>query len=168
MLLFIFDNAVFGISLTFALCLCLQQRFFARKLVVAQRRCVLGNFAVKHADNTVGIFFCKVGVVRNHNDELCFGYFFEQLHYGNTRFAVEGARRFVGKNNSGIVYDCAGNGNALHLSARQLIGFLLSFSFKPTRISASLARFLLSALGTPPNVMESSTFSKIVRWGMRL
>ena len=65
--------------------------------------------------------------MRNHNDELCFGYFFEQLHYGNTRFAVEGARRFVGKNNSGIVYDCAGNGNALHLSARQLIGFFIEF-----------------------------------------
>ena len=48
------------------------------------------------------------------------------------------------------------------------LGFLYKWSFNPTRSSASIARFLRSALETPESVIAISTFESAVWWPIRL
>ena len=48
------------------------------------------------------------------------------------------------------------------------LGFLFSWSPRPTRSSASFARRRRSALDTPARVSASSTLASTVWWGMRL
>ena len=57
--------------------------------------------------------------------------FFKEFHYLNARLAVERARRFVRKQNFGVVYKRAGDSHPLHLPARKLIGANVDFVFKP-------------------------------------
>ena len=55
--------------------------------------------------------------MRYHYDELILCDLFEKLHYLNGGFAVECACRFVCEEDIGVVDECTGNSDTLHLSA---------------------------------------------------
>ena len=82
--------------------------------------------------------------MRDHHDELVARDFLEKLHHLHARIGIERAGRFVGQQNVRLVYQRAGDGDALHLAARELIGALMQLVSKPD----PLERFLraLSAL----------------------
>ena len=60
--------------------------------------------------------------MRYHDDETVFCGGFQQFHDLNTGFAVQGAGGFIGKYDFGVIYQCTGNGNTLHLSTGKLVG----------------------------------------------
>ena len=65
---------------------------------------------------------CDFGVVRDEDDGASRGVqLLEEHQHLETRPRVEVPRRLVGQNDRRIVYQCAGDGHALHLSARHLV-----------------------------------------------
>ena len=67
----------------------------------------------------------KFGVVRDHDDEPLARDLFDELHDLHARLRIERARGFVRKEDIGIIDERARNGDALHLPARELIGFFV-------------------------------------------
>ena len=51
----------------------------------------------------------------------------QNVHNLHAEFAVKRARRFVRKNDFGVVYDGSCDCNTLHLSARKLVGLFIDF-----------------------------------------
>ena len=66
----------------------------------------------------------------DHNDSVALGVdTFEFFHNGEGRVRVEVAGWFVGKDDFWVGDDGAGDGDALLLTARELIGVLIFFFF---------------------------------------
>ena len=63
--------------------------------------------------------------MRDHDDELIFGYLLEYLHYLHAGVRVERTGWFVGEQNIGVVDQSSCNGDALHLTAGHLVGLLV-------------------------------------------
>ena len=76
--------------------------------------------------------------MRDHHHKTFLGNFLEDVHYLHAGFAVKCARRLVGKNDVGVVDDGAGNGYALHLSARKLVGAFLHLLGEPHSFESNL------------------------------
>ena len=101
------------------------RRLFVGDVLLGIGHRVAYYLAVLEIYDAGAVFLGKLPVVGDHYDETVARNFFEQLHNAHARFAVECARGLVGEDYLGIVDDCAGDCDALHLSARKLIGFLL-------------------------------------------
>ena len=86
---------------------------------------VIRDLTVQQADDAGGIFFGQFRIVSHHNDQAILGDIFEDLHNLHAGGGVQSTRRLVGQKNFGIVDQGAGNGHALHLSARELAGPLM-------------------------------------------
>ena len=95
------------------------------------RICVVGHFAVKQADDAGAVLLGKVGVVRDHDDEFVLRDLFEDLHDLHAGHGVKRARRFVGKQDIGIVDQRPRDGHALHLPARHLVGLFADLIAQP-------------------------------------
>ena len=93
------------------------------------------------------IFIGELGIVRDHYNQPLACYLFDEIHYLNGRVGIERARRLVGEQYLRIVHKGAGNGNALHLSARKLVGALIQFVAEP-HPAESLRRTLFALFGT--------------------
>ena len=79
--------------------------------------------------------------VRDHHDRLCIaGQVSEQLEQAVRGARIEIARRLVRQQDRRFVRECAGDRDALLLSAGQLEGNLSACSTMPSRSSSSSAR----------------------------
>ena len=87
--------------------------------------------SVFQAHDARGIVLRKLGIMRYHDHETFARDPFDEVHDLDARLAVECARRLVRKQDRGIVDKGARNGDALHLSARKLIGTLVKFCPEP-------------------------------------
>ena len=63
--------------------------------------------------------------MRYHDDQTVACYLLEYLHYLNAGFGVKRSGRLVGKQNVGVVYQRAGDGDTLHLTAGHLVGLFV-------------------------------------------
>ena len=102
--------------------------FFLRFLV---RIGVSDDLTVNNADNSCGIGFGKLGIVCYHDDQTVFCDLLEKLHDLYAGFRVQSARRFVRKQNFGVIDQRSCDGDTLHLSARHLIRTFIQFACKP-------------------------------------
>ena len=114
---------------------CGNGREHGRHTVV--RIAVRNDFAVHKLDYAGGVALGKLGIVRDHYDEPVVRDFLQKVHNLFGRFGVQRARGFVRKDDFGIVDDCPCDGDALHLTARHLVGFL----FELTAESDAFERF---------------------------
>ncbi len=76
-------------------------------------------------DDARGVLVGKVGVVRDHDDQAVLGDLLEQVHDLHGGGGVKGAGGLVGKEDLRVVDEGAGDGHALHLAARELVGKLV-------------------------------------------
>ncbi len=67
----------------------------------------------------------QLGVVRDHDDQAIAGHVAQQVHDLNAGLGVEGAGGFIREEDLGVVDEGSRNGDALHLAARHLRGFLV-------------------------------------------
>ncbi|OPZ62209.1 MAG: hypothetical protein BWY85_02159 [Firmicutes bacterium ADurb.Bin506] len=67
----------------------------------------------------------------DHDYEALFGHFFDEVHDLNAGGGVEGARGFVAKKDLRIVGQGPGDGDSLHLPARELVGLLVQVVAEP-------------------------------------
>ena len=104
---------------------------FLRGVVRVVRHSVADDFAVLEVDYARAVFLGKLPVVGDHYDETVARDLLEQFHNAHAGLAVEGARRLVREDDFGIVDDCAGDCDALHLSAGKLVGLLLRLLLEP-------------------------------------
>ena len=98
---------------------------------------------VRQVDDARGVLLCQLGVVRDHDDQTVGRDFREQVHDLNAGLGVERARRFVGKDDFGVVDEGAGDGDALHLAAGKLAGLFVHVLAKPDaleRLDGALRR----------------------------
>ena len=58
----------------------------------------------------------------------------QQVHYLLRGFAVQGARRFVGEDDLGLVDQCPGDGHALFLAARHFVGHVVGPVAEPQSV----------------------------------
>ena len=89
------------------------------------------NQAVFQAHDTGRILIGKLRVMRDHDDEPLTRNFLDQLHDLDARLGVQRAGRFVCKQDIRVVDERTRNGNALHLPARELVGFLIQLVSEP-------------------------------------
>ena len=88
-------------------------------------RCgVARDEAVLDAHDAVGVALGQLGVVRDHDHQAVARELLQDLHDLHGGIGVERAGGFVGEDDLGVVDDGTGDGDALHLSARELVGFL--------------------------------------------
>ena len=85
--------------------------------------------------------------MRDHDDQTVACNILEQVHDLHGRRRVQSAGRLVGQHNLGIIDQGAGNGHALHLTARKLARALVNV-LAQTDFLQRLAR-TLAALGMP-------------------
>ena len=83
---------------------------------------VADDFAVCKLQDPVAVFFGKIPIVRDDDDQLLFGQLFEKPEQLFARLFVERTRRLVRKQDGRVLDERAGNGNALLLTARKLFG----------------------------------------------
>ena len=86
---------------------------------------VAREHTVLDAHDAVGVFLGELRVVRDHDHEAVAAELLQDLHDLNGGLRVEGARGLVGEDDLGVVDDRAGDGHALHLSARKLVGLFV-------------------------------------------
>ena len=103
--------------------------------------------SVLNSDYSGRIFFGKLRVVCNHDNQTVFCDLFEEVHDLYARLCIERARRLVCKKDLGVVYKGSCNSDSLHLAAGHLVrllmcllsesdllqslkGLLLAFSFR--------------------------------------
>ena len=91
---------------------------------------VADKATVQHADDTRGVLLGKLGVVRDHNDQLLFGDLTKDLHDLHAGLRVKRTRRLVGEQDIGIVDQRTRDCHALHLTARHLIGAFFDLIFQ--------------------------------------
>ena len=81
--------------------------------------------AVLQSDDAGGVLFGQFGVVSDHDHQPVLRHGLEQLHDLNAGIAVQRAGGFICQQDIGVVHQCAGNGDALHLTAGHLAGMLV-------------------------------------------
>ena len=86
---------------------------------------VVHKLSVHQFDMAVGVFFDQRHFVRHQNNEFCFGYFFQNIHYFIGILRVEISRGFVRKNHVGAFDQRAGDCDSLLLSARKRVALLV-------------------------------------------
>ena len=86
---------------------------------------IVGDESVAEFYDTGGVLFGQLGIVGDHDDQLVLGDLTKDLHDLHTGNRVQSTRGLVGQKNIRIVDDGAGNGHALHLTARHLVGLLV-------------------------------------------
>ena len=87
--------------------------------------------AVVQLDDAGGIAAGKLRIVRDHDDQPLAGDLFDEFHDLHAGLGIERARGLVGEQNFGVVDQGAGDGDALHLPARELIGPFVEFLAQP-------------------------------------
>ena len=90
-----------------------------------KRNRIISKRTVKHTDNSCRIFFSKLGIMGNHNNQPILGYFLEYFHYLYTGFGIQCTCRLISQNYIRIIYKRSCNWNTLHLSAGHLAWFLV-------------------------------------------
>ena len=82
--------------------------------------------AIFNVNNLVGLI-SHAAFMRHHDNRfVLFGIeLLQELHHFDRGLAVQGARRFVGKDNAWLRNQGAGNGYTLLLSARHLVGIVV-------------------------------------------
>ena len=116
-------------------------------LLICEGSAVGGDNAVQHTDDTCGVALGKVGVVGDHDNKMVTGDFFEDIHDLYAGLGVQSAGRLVGKNDIGVVDQCAGNGHTLHLTARHLAGTLVDLllqTYADESLTGSFAAFFFA------------------------
>ena len=111
-----------------------------------------------------------VGLVRDHDDRLARAReVFEHAHDFFRRRRVEVTRRLVGEKDRRVVDQRARDGDALALSARELVRPVIGCDCRAARARApAVARALRSSAGTPAYTSGSSTLCSAVARGSRL
>ena len=104
-----------------------------RNLIILRRirHRIAGYQSVLKPDCARSVAVGKLGIVRDHDDELILGYLLEYLHDLHACFRIESARRLVGQKNVRVVNKCTGDCNALHLAAGHLVRLLAELIAKP-------------------------------------
>ena len=105
--------------------LLLRERDGRRFGLRLERRGVGDDLPVEQADGAGGVAFGKLGVVRDHDDELFMRDLLQDVHDLDGGLRVERAGRLVGQQDLGVVDKGAGNGHALHLAAGHLVRALV-------------------------------------------
>ena len=95
---------------------------------------VADDAAVPQANGAVGVFFGQLGVVGNHDHQAVLCHFLQQLHYLLAGLGVQRAGGLIGQQDVGVVYQCAGNGHALHLAAGHLAGLFVALVAQTHRL----------------------------------
>ena len=83
---------------------------------------VVQNAPVLNPDDAGCISLGQVGIVRYHDDQPVFGDFPDQFHDLDAGLGIQSAGGLIGQEDFGIIYQCTGNGDPLHLPAGELIG----------------------------------------------
>ena len=111
---------------------------------------VRDDFAVHELDYARGVTLRELRIVRDHDDQPVVRDLLQKVHDLLRRLGVESARGLVGEDDLGIVDDGAGDGDALHLSAGHLVGFLFELGAQPhalERVDGELPLFLVGDTG---------------------
>ena len=104
---------------------------------------VSDDLAVAKLDYAGGVAPREFGIVRDHDDELVVRDLGEQVHDLHAGHAVQRSRGLVGEDGLGIADDGARDGDALHLSARELSGLLLEHPPEPHADEGVLGKLTL-------------------------
>ena len=86
---------------------------------------VINDFTILDTHNAVCVFLCQLRIVGNHDHQTVLCHILQQIHDLHAGLRVQCAGGFVRQQNIRIVYQCAGNGHALHLTAGHLVGPLV-------------------------------------------
>ena len=86
---------------------------------------VPGEAPVLDAHDARRVIFGELRVVRDHDHEPLARDLREQIHHLDARLGVEGARGLIGEYDLGIVHQRACDGDALHLTSRELRWLLI-------------------------------------------
>ena len=92
---------------------------------------VVRHLPVEEAHDARGIALCKLGVVRDHDDQPLARDLLDEFHDLHARLGVERARRLVREQDLGVVDERARNGDALHLPARELVRLFIELLPQP-------------------------------------
>ena len=86
---------------------------------------VTDNFTVQQADYPGGILIRQFRVMGHHDHQPVLRHLTQDLHDLDAGLAVQRAGRFIRQQDLRVVYQRAGNGDALHLAAAELIRLFL-------------------------------------------
>ena len=98
---------------------------------------VAHHFAVHQLDDAGGVALRELRIVRDHDDQPVIRDLLQKVHDLLRGLGVQRARGFVGEDDLRIVDDGARDGDALHLSARHLVGLLFELSAQPHALERS-------------------------------
>ena len=99
--------------------------------LITDRIAVAQDLTVFDADDSARVALGQLRVVRDHNNQFVCRNLLEQFHDLHRCLRVKSTGRFVCKQDIRIIYQSAGNCNALHLSAGHLIWFLVQLVSQP-------------------------------------
>ena len=102
---------------------------------------VVDDAAVRQFDDTVGVFFGKIAVVRNDKHELFLGKCLQGIKDLLARVRVKRTRGLVCHDDLRLFYKGTRNGNTLLLTARKLVGLAVCVADKVDLCEDRLDRF---------------------------
>ena len=109
--------------------------------------CVRADDAVGEVHRARGVLGRQLRVVGDHDDQTVLGDLSEQVHDLHRGMGVKRAGGLVGQHDLRIVDERAGDGDALHLTARKLARLLVQMLGQPDRCQGLLGA--AGALGLP-------------------
>ena len=108
---------------------------------------VVRDFTVQQSDYPGCIFIGKLGIMCYHYYQLILGDLFEYLHYLHAGLGIKSTCRLICQQYIGVIYQCTGYGDTLHLPARHLVGAFIELIAKThlfQRIYCTLPAFCLA------------------------
>ena len=102
--------------------------------------------AVLQTHDTGGVLLRELGVVRDHDDQAFSCDLTDQVHDLYAGYGVERARRLICQQDFGVIDKRTRDRDALHLTARKLVGALIEFLFQAhslQRFGCALSTFCL-------------------------
>ncbi len=112
---------------------------------------IVHDFSITELNNPGCIFFRKLRIMGNHNDEAVLCYFFQKIHDLNARFRIQCTGWLVSKKDIGVVDQRPCDGYPLHLATGHLVWPLVELIFKPNLLQSSFSPPLPLSFGNSGN-----------------
>ena len=102
-----------------------------RALLDLVRVGIAADHAVAQLDGSGGVLLGELGIMCDHDHQTVLRHLLEQVHDLHGRVGVERSGRLVGQHDVRVVDQGAGDGDALHLPAGQLVRLLVDVVAQP-------------------------------------